>query len=185
MIFRNAIVSFWVIWLVYWIASSFGNKRAVYRTNRLWRFGALLVVVGVVVLWWNFPEFFDRRLLPRTFAGALAGTVLCGLGVAFSIWARAVLGRNWSGNPTIKEGHELVQTGPYRLARHPIYTGILLAVLGSSLAGGKVGHLILFLTIAIMLIFKLRIEESLMKQQFAERYDEYRKRTKALIPFIL
>jgi protein-S-isoprenylcysteine O-methyltransferase Ste14 len=184
-IFRYLISIFWLIWLAYWIASSFGNKPAVYQTNWLWRFSALLVVVVIIALWWTFPNFFDRRLLPRSFSKALVGTILCGIGVAFSIWARAILGRNWSSNPTIKEGHELVQTGPYRLVRHPIYTGILVAVFGTSLASAKVGDLVLILTITIMLIVKLRIEESLMQQQFAEKYTEYRSRTKALIPFIL
>jgi protein-S-isoprenylcysteine O-methyltransferase Ste14 len=184
-IFRYLISIFWLIWLAYWIASMFGNKPAVYQANWLWRFSALLVVVAIVALWWTFPNFFDRRLLPRSFSKALVGTILCGLGVAFSIWARAILGRNWSSNPTIKEDHELVQTGPYRLVRHPIYTGILLAVFGTSLASAKVGDLVLILTITIMLIVKLRIEESLMQRQFAEKYTEYRKHTKALIPFVL
>jgi protein-S-isoprenylcysteine O-methyltransferase Ste14 len=182
--YHRAILSLWAIWLVYWIVSSFGNKRAVYRTNPLWRFAALLIVVGLVAWWRSHPEFFGQRLFPRTEAAALAGTVLCAIGIGFSIWARAVLGRNWSGGPVIKEGHELVQTGPYRLVRHPIYTGILLAVLGSALAGGRVGDLMLFLTVIIMLTLKLRIEESLMQRQFGERYAEYRKRTKALIPSV-
>lgn len=185
MIFRYLISIFWLIWLAYWIASMFGNKPAVVQASWLWRFSALLVVVAIVALWWNLPEFFDRRLLPRSFSKALVGTILCGLGVAFSIWARAILGRNWSSNPTIKEGHELVQSGPYRFVRHPIYTGILLAIFGTSIASGKVGDLVLILAITLMLIVKLRLEESLMQQQFAEKYTEYRNRTKALIPFFL
>jgi hypothetical protein len=118
--FRYTIIALWLIWLVYWIVSAFGNKRTA-QTSRVWRIMALLVLFGVFALWQNFPAFFDQRFLPRTFAGALTGTILCALGIAFSIWARAILGRNWSSNPSIKEGHELVHSGPYRFARHPIY----------------------------------------------------------------
>jgi len=182
--FRYTIIALWLIWLVYWIVSAFGNKRTA-QTSRVWRIMALLVLFGVFALWQNFPAFFDQRFLPRTFAGALTGTILCALGIAFSIWARAILGRNWSSNPSIKEGHELVQSGPYRFARHPIYTGLLLAILGTGIASGKYGDIMLFLTIAVMFTIKLRIEESLMQRQFAEQYTEYRKHTKALIPFVL
>ena len=182
----GAIITFlWVIWAAYWAASSFGNKRNVYRTSSLWRFSLFLVVVGVLALSRNFPAFYHQRLIPRADSVVLAGTILCAIGIAFSIWARVILGRNWSGNPTIKEGHELIQTGPYRMVRHPIYTGILMALLGTCLAGGRIRDLFLFLGVAILLAFKLRIEEALMLRQFPDDYVAYRKRTKALIPFIL
>jgi protein-S-isoprenylcysteine O-methyltransferase Ste14 len=113
------------------------------------------------------------------------GVVLCMLGVAFAIWARNVLGENWSGAPQIKEGHELIQAGPYRLVRHPIYTGILLAMFGTGFGFGRIQSLVLFLFCFAALWLKLKVEESLMSQQFPEAYPAYRKKTKALIPYLL
>src|ERR1017187_7501034 len=100
-------------------------------------------------------------------------------GLAFAIWARHTLGRNWSGNPTVKEGHELVETGPYRLVRHPIYTGFLLAIAGTGIGSGQVMQLFIFGTAFVLLWAKLRIEESLMLRQFPQTYPGYMKRTKA------
>ena len=105
-------------------------------------------------------------------------------GLAFAIWARHTLGRNWSGNPTVKEGHELVETGPYRLVRHPIYTGFLLAIAGTGIGRGQVRQLFIFGTAFVLLWAKLRIEESLMLRQFPQTYPGYMKRTKALVPFL-
>src|SRR5271170_4446493 len=99
MTYRIVIFSLWTIWALYWIASSFGNKRTVYRTNPVWRIAFVMVVFGAVNLARWYPDFFGKQLIPRSDASGSAGVILCALGVAFSIWARAVLGRNWSGNP--------------------------------------------------------------------------------------
>ena len=84
---------------------------------------------------------------------------------------------------SLKEGHELVTTGPYRLVRHPIYTGILTAVLGSTLVAGGF-WLVLFLVAASFFVYSAKTEERLMMQQFPETYPDYKKRTHALIPFV-
>jgi protein-S-isoprenylcysteine O-methyltransferase Ste14 len=130
------------------------------------------------------PGWPTTQLIPRSDALSILGLVLCALGIGFAIWARRTLGTNWSAIPTIKEGHELVMRGPYRLARHPIYTGILLALLGNNLAYGAVYNAILFVFCAAGIIWKLKIEERLMMQQFPEVYPEYKKQVKALVPFV-
>ncbi|MBW8773277.1 MAG: isoprenylcysteine carboxylmethyltransferase family protein, partial [Gemmatimonadetes bacterium] len=89
------------------------------------------------------------------------------------------------GTVTVKEGHELVQTGPYRWVRHPIYTGILLMILGTGLAGGKVHALLAFPIALIALWLKSRLEERWMVAEFGERYEAYRKSSSAIIPFVL
>jgi protein-S-isoprenylcysteine O-methyltransferase Ste14 len=142
-------------------------------------------VPALVLAFRAYPEVFDRRIFPSSGAASWIGLCLCAGGVAFAIWARRTLGTNWSGNPSIKEGHELVQSGPYRLARHPIYTGLIAAVLGTQLGGGRVRELVILLGSLAVVWVKIRVEERLMMRQFPAAYPRYRERTKALIPFVL
>jgi len=125
------------------------------------------------------------RILPDSEVVKMLGTVFCASGIAFAIWARVTLGRNWSANPTIKEGHELITRGPYHFVRHPIYTGILLGLLGSLvLEGGEVRDALMYLFIVIGLRLKSRIEEKFMLQTFPGQYPHYCRRVKAIIPFV-
>jgi protein-S-isoprenylcysteine O-methyltransferase Ste14 len=123
------------------------------------------------------PE--DLRLVDWT------GVALTFAGCLFACWARVVLGRNWSGNATVKDNHELIVKGPYTLTRHPIYTGLLTATLGTVLIVGKWRAIVGFAVIALMLILKMSQEERLMTQQFPDTYPSYRQRVKALIPGLL
>src|SRR6185437_13420947 len=114
---------------------------------------------------------------------AILGLVFVAAGIAFAIWARIHLGRNWSGTPSIKKDHELVTSGPYRFVRHPIYTGIILALIGNVLVAGLpwIAALILF---GVIFLFRIPKEEGYMMQLFPDQYPEYRKHSKALIPFV-
>jgi protein-S-isoprenylcysteine O-methyltransferase Ste14 len=85
---------------------------------------------------------------------------------------------------TFKEGHELIETGPYRVVRHPIYSGLLLMVLGTAILAGRLGGLVAFPIYLLSIWIKLRWEEALMTKHFPE-YLEYKARTKALVPFLL
>jgi protein-S-isoprenylcysteine O-methyltransferase Ste14 len=106
-------------------------------------------------------------------------------GAGFAIWARAYLGRNWSAIVTIKEDHRMVRSGPYALVRHPIYSGFLLALLGSALALGEVRGLVAVALAFLAWWFKSRLEEQFMEQRFGAEYAVYKRRVKALIPFVL
>lgn len=179
------ILGLWLTGVVYWIISARGNKPTAYRLNPTWRILALLVLAG---LFWAIrarPEFFSRRLYAPTETLRWTGALVCAAGVGLAIWARHTLGSNWSGSPTIKEGHELVETGPYRFVRHPIYTGILVAVIGTGIGSGQAKHLFILAVSAALLWVKLKVEESLMLRQFPQAYPDYMNRTKALIPFVL
>jgi len=125
----------------------------------------------------------DLRLWPRSAAPYLIGLVVLVAGLAFSVWARVHLGRNWSGNVTVKEGHELIRTGPYRYVRHPIYTGILAGVLGTAICSGTVRGALGLAIIAAALIVKLRAEEVFMRETFPGQYEKYREQVPALVPF--
>lgn len=111
------------------------------------------------------------------------GAVLAVLGVAFAVWARINIGSNWSGMPAVKEDHELVTTGPYAYVRHPIYTGMLLAALGTGLTGVIFGVLV-FIFALIIFNWRISVEERLMLQVFPDKYPVYKERTKRLIPFV-
>ena len=105
-------------------------------------------------------------------------------GLIVMIWSRVTLGKNWSANIVLKEGHELITSGPYSFVRHPIYSGLLLMILGVTLYVGSFAWLVLFVLFFIGAYFKAMKEEELMVKQFSQEYNEYRRRVKAIIPFI-
>jgi protein-S-isoprenylcysteine O-methyltransferase Ste14 len=115
---------------------------------------------------------------------ALAGLVIAICGTAFAIWARFILGSSWSANPSIRQNHELVLRGPYRIVRHPIYTGILAMFLGSALQSGQLRSLLGFIVCAVALLMKVAVEERLMLHQFGEHYLNYRAHVRRLVPFL-
>ena len=181
----DTITILWAIWLTVWVMCVFGNKRTVYR--QAWPQYVPLVLIavcgGLVIQF--LPHPFSR-LVPITTAGDATGVGLCGAGLGWSIWARIMLGGNWSGMVTLKQDHELIQDGPYRITRHPIYTGLITAIAGSFLAAmpTRVGAVVLA-AISVIFILKLRQEERVLLKHFPEAYPVYKVRVKAaLIPFI-
>jgi len=127
----------------------------------------------------------NDRFVPSTPSLPWLGAALTLAGIAFAVWARVVLAGNWSGSVTLKRGHELVVQGPYRWVRHPIYTGLLTALIGTALARGEWRGLIAVAIAAASFWRKLRLEEALMGRQFGETYARYAERVRALVPFLL
>ena len=175
----------WAILVFYWILRSFGNKRTKIRQNR--RLGLIYLILAVTVL--VISPHSSRRifLLPINIDTQLLGIVLCAAGLALAIWARIILGRNWSGFVVIKEDHELIQRGPYNVVRHPLYTGLILAILGTVIAVAPTLHgLLLVAAWLIAFYLKSRGEERILSQEFGEQYAAYRRRvTAAIIPLML
>jgi protein-S-isoprenylcysteine O-methyltransferase Ste14 len=181
------LVELWLVLVVVWLAGAFTAKRVVRRQSLASRAVQLALVVGAYEL------LFDSRLaigwlgwrfIKQQPGIVWAGVALTATGVATAVWARATLGGNWSATVTVKADHELVQRGPYRLVRHPIYSGFTLAAIGTALA---IGQLRGVLAVALMLLgwrLKWPIEERFMIEQFGDRYVEYRKRVRAIIPGI-
>ncbi|MFK2892883.1 methyltransferase family protein [Dyella flagellata] len=188
--FDYAISLIWLAWLIYWWVSSCGTKAAA----RVDSWGTLLVyrvplVIGVLLMlavapgrWW---PWLLQPFLPVEAALAWIGMVLLLLGLAFACWARVVLGRNWSATVQLKQDHELVTAGPYHWVRHPIYTGVLLGLLGTALVRDQWRCLLALAIIAAAFWYKLRHEEAWMREQFGTAYVDYMRRTKALIPGVL
>ena len=123
--------------------------------------------------------------IPICSALQYVGVLLLLLGLGFAVWARIVLGRNWSGIVTVKEDHTLITRGPYAWVRHPIYTGILLALLGTAVTLGTVLNFVEVPVVAFAFWLKLRTEERFMLETFGEQYTVYRHHVKALIPYVI
>ena len=181
------IFAIWVVWEGYWGFSSLGVKRATRKEPWVTRGPVVAgLVLGCVLLLapgWCGP-FFNRRFLPENDLLYSAGLVLLLSGVCWAFWARHSLGRNWSGRVTIKEDHELVTSGPYRWVRHPIYTGVLSAFTGSALALGRVGNLFGFAIMLAIFVHKMRLEEKVLDEHFGQRYADYRRTTRRIIPLL-
>jgi protein-S-isoprenylcysteine O-methyltransferase Ste14 len=138
---RGAVASLWRLWLV----SALKRKKAKQRETILQRFGYTLPLwLAFYLLYQAHPLYgwLRVRFLPVGPAGEWLGVVLTAGGIAVASWARWHLGTNWSGVVALKQGHELIRTGPYRTIRHPIYTGILLALLGTALSFGELRALL-------------------------------------------
>ena len=124
------------------------------------------------------------RFIPQSSSADYIGLALTVAGVAFAIWARFYLGRNWSGIVTIKQDHKLIRNGPYAVVRHPIYAGFELAILGTAINIGEVRGLAAAGVALIGMGLRVRLEEAFMTEQFGEEYVQYKKNVKAVIPFV-
>jgi protein-S-isoprenylcysteine O-methyltransferase Ste14 len=180
----------WAVFLLYWVASASRVKRA-QRSEplgpRLFKYWLPVVSAALLVQpVRSYPaSMLHWRFMPDTHWVPVLGMALTWAGVLFACRARYVLGANWSSEVQLKQGHELILRGPYQRVRHPIYTGLLLAFLGSALALGELRGLLAFGILAASLWFKLRLEERWMREQFGSAYVDYMRRVKALVPGVL
>jgi protein-S-isoprenylcysteine O-methyltransferase Ste14 len=184
----NIISVCWTLFAVIWLLAAFATKQSVYRESTVQRLRYTIpILLGGFLLakGHRLSDPLDYRVIPHVEALAWSGVVLCIAGLAFCIWARFTLGRNWSGVVTLKGGHELITSGPYALVRHPIYTGLLTMFVGTVIVLGHVAGIIAMPFVFGSLWIKLRYEEKLMLKQFPNKYAGYQQRVKRLIPFIL
>lgn len=170
----------WVIFWIAWLIAAFTAKASRGRWSRL--AGARIALAIVVVL------LFRANL--RGGVERIDGPVLEGIGlalwiagIALAVWARLYIGRNWGMPMTRREDPDLVTTGPYRFIRHPIYTGIILAMIGTALAISLFG-LIVVAVIAVLFAYSASREESFLAGEFPATFPDYKARTKMLIPFV-
>lgn len=190
----------WVIWLLVWAIASARTKRVAQRESissrvsylvPMWLSAILLLLakrshVGASLAGAGEPlSWLYLRFVPFYAGVVWMGTPLVVSGVLIAFWARFHLAGNWSGSVTIKQDHELVLTGPYRFVRHPIYTGLLLAVAGTACAIGQVRGLLALGLVFFALWYKRQIEERAMIKTFGDAYYRYRDSVKGLIPYII
>ena len=170
----------WGAFWLYWLVAAFFVKRGRIRWSSELRIRVVIVVLAGLLV--RLGAFRDRGLNTDPSRAGL-GLVLFAVGLGFAVWARVDIGRNWGTPMTEKDDPELVTDGPYRLVRHPIYSGVLIAVLGTAVA------LSWFWLIAVALagvyfVYSATVEERYLSEQFPDTYPAYRRSTKMLFPFI-
>jgi protein-S-isoprenylcysteine O-methyltransferase len=194
--YGTVILYSWAAFLFVWAITAFGVKRDVRggASASVWSSAwPLRLVVALLLVFMLLrpaarlrggPTVFSRRLLAFVPSPALGWTAaaIVVVGICFAIWARLVLGKNWSPRPSKKEHHELVTSGPYAYVRHPIYTGMLLAAFGSALTGSFFAILV-FVLATIVFLSRIPREEKIMMDLFPNENPTYRAGTKRLIPF--
>jgi protein-S-isoprenylcysteine O-methyltransferase Ste14 len=184
----NIISACWTLFAVTWLLAAIFTKRAVYRESRSRRLRYVIpIVIGCILLFRGHRLIYplNHRVIPHVDALAWTGVALCIAGLAICVWARFTLGSNWSGTITLKEKHELIVRGPYRLVRHPIYTGLLMMAMATVIVVGHVAGIIAIPFVFVSFWIKLRYEEQLMLEKFPTEYSAYQQRVKRLIPFVL
>lgn len=175
----------WYIFFAYWAVSALRTKSTKVHEDLP---GRLLHVVMLTIafllvfyLEMNLGPL-DRRFRPPSKPAWEVGVALSFLGIALAIWARYCIGQNWSGRVTLKVDHQLIRSGPYAYVRHPIYTGLLVALAGSVLSFAEWRCLLGFVIAVLEFSRKARKEEALLTSEFGDRYQEYRGETGFLIP---
>jgi protein-S-isoprenylcysteine O-methyltransferase Ste14 len=177
----------WLVLVVVWLLGSLSNKPAAQVQSALSRFlQAIPLIVALFLL-------FDPatavgplawKLVPASPTWLYTGAVLTVAGILIALWARIVLGRNWSAMVSVRREHRLARSGPYRLVRHPIYSGLLLALFGTAIYKRQLSGL---LAVALALVawkVKSLQEESFMLEEFGGEYARYSQEVKGLIPFV-
>lgn len=185
---NQAVTFLWLVLGMFWAMTAVGAKRSLRKEASDSRLYHVLFMTAVFALLFRQDLRIGPlglRIVPASPESAYGGLALTSLGAAFAIWARSTLGGNWSATVTVKENHSFVHQGPYRLVRHPIYAGGLLAMLGTAVVYGEVGCFVAVVLAFVGWWLKARIEEEFMTQQFGEDYRRYQKDVKQLIPFVL
>lgn len=180
------VVSAWGVFLCYWLYAARSVKRPRVRqaaSQRILAYSGMIVCAVLLAFQpGKGPPVLNLRAWPASPAARWTGVVLCVAGIAFAIWARRVLADNWSAEVQIKENHALITSGPYGIVRHPIYTGICAALVGTWMTVGSLGGL-LGIGIGLFGLWrKLMLEEQFMRTQFPDMYPDYAARVKRLVP---
>jgi protein-S-isoprenylcysteine O-methyltransferase Ste14 len=181
-----AIAGLWIAFVLSWAVAAFWANRAEKRVGLTAEAPyRLLLIVGTLLFVVPAHGYQGwMRLWQVNLVEAWICVVLIAVGIAFAWWARIHLGRLWSARITRKAGHYIVDTGPYGVTRHPIYTGILLAILATMVAKGTLAGIAGAVLIAASFYVKARQEERFLREELgAEAYDGYSRRVPMLIPF--
>lgn len=188
MIIHNLLIAiFWCIFCIYWIIAAIrtkGHGGKIFQPKGF-IFRIILVIIAIIIFelpaFQTFSTYYGRMFSDPTVNSF--GVIFCAMGLVFAVWARKHLGNNWGMPMTIKKESELITSGPYQFVRHPIYSGMLFAALGSMLVGDSF-WLLFFVLLAIYFVYSSGIEDNIMAEKFPQVYSDYKKRTKAFIPFI-
>jgi protein-S-isoprenylcysteine O-methyltransferase Ste14 len=174
----------WIVFVAGWLVAWFKTKRTQERVD----FGARLLYgvpafIGSYLLFSdNVSGWLQQRIIPKSLGLEILAISVTAIGIAVAIWARFYIGDNWSSAVSIKVDHQLIRTGPYAWVRHPIYSGILLGMIGTALARREPRRLFAVVLLWFGFWIKSRMEEGFMRKTFGDEYHEYSRSTGALIP---
>ncbi len=171
----------WAAFWLYWLVAAFSMKRGRVPWSRELRMRAIIAVLVILLI--RVGAFRGRGLNSDAWRAGI-GLVLFALGLVFAIWARLHIGRNWGTPMTQKDEPELVTSGPYHLVRHPIYSGILAAAIGTAVALSWLWLTAVALA-GVYFLYSATVEERYLTDQFPDSYPVYKHSTKMLVPFIL
>jgi len=175
----------WLIFMAYWLIAGLRTNQTARQEPVSERLARLIVMIIAFLLLYEKESvlgLLNRRFVPPADWIFALGSALSFLGVGFAIWARYHIGKYWSSTVSLREGHELIRTGPYARIRHPIYTGMLLAVFGTALAVGRYRALFAFVIVLLGFIWKSKREEALLAGQFGAKFEEHRRHTGFFLP---
>ena len=170
----------WAAFWIYWLVAAFTMKRGRAQWSAAFRIRIPLVIVVFILV--RVGAFHNHRLNTNSWRAGL-GLALFAMGLAFAIWARRHIGRNWGTPMSQKQEPELVTSGPYHWVRHPIYSGILVAGIGTALALSW-SWLVAVAIAGVYFVYSATVEERYLTKEFPDSYPGYRRSTKMLIPFI-
>jgi len=175
----------WITFQIYWTVAATNSAPSVRSESTASRaVHQRLMLLSIALLFTPLP-WLDRRILPSGVIWPVIGVGISVASLALAIGARRTLGRNWSGEITQKTDHQLIRSGPYRFARHPIYSALIGLCLGTAFVSGDVHAFLGTLLMTVAYIRKIRLEERNLDDVFGSAYADYRRSTRALIPWVL
>jgi len=179
------VLACWVSVALYWNLSARSVKPTLEKQRSADRLARMPVWLGFIlfIVAWAYP--LGPVLVPRTVFSDFFAVAICALGAILAIWSRRTLGAEWSQDVELKQGHKLVERGPYSLMRHPIYTAHLFLGLGTAIGSGRLIAFVGLASFGVGFWIKLNQEERLLLRGFPDEYPAYRARVKALIPFVI
>jgi protein-S-isoprenylcysteine O-methyltransferase Ste14 len=181
------VAGFWFLLFAYWARNAPGTKPKKDHPGTIDRIKDFIIGLVIFVLFAQRFQYLATHMYTLHFDTAILiiSPTVCFIGLFVAVWARGTLGTNWSGEVAIKDKHELILTGPYRLVRHPIYTGFCLMMIGSLILGFDLETIVGFIIFCLGIEMRIHKEEQLLEKYFPKTYTLYQKRTKFIIPFIL
>lgn len=183
MIFIYLTIGLWAIMAFYWIIEAKINSQTNF-SSEIFSLAKLIFSFFIIYLPLLTDGWLAKELYISNNITNVLGVVLCGVGVIFAMWGRNKLEKNWSGRILIQEQHSFIQTGPYKIVRHPQYTGSILAFFGTSLLLGYIFGFIWSIFLMFGLIVKAKMEEKILANKFPNEYSNYKKKVKMIIPHI-
>jgi len=184
-VFRFLVEFPWIVFVVYWIIGAMKTRATRDKEPFTSRFAVLLIeMLGYLLVFSGSTgiSILGTRFIPRTMASAVLGVVFTWSGIGLAVWARYHLAEYWSARITIKEDHQLIRTGPYSHLRHPIYSGLILATIGSVLVIDEWRCVLGVSLVTVGYCFKASREETMLARQFGEAFREHQKHAGFLIP---